>query len=145
MNYKVGDLVEVERLKTKDISSYKDFIKDVFGYDTSRKNIMKAMKKSIILVLRLDNKVISSITLDEEVDYVKDKRYYYASYFGVLTDYRRMGFATKIFEYVEELIKTNNIDYIELTSGNQRKEAHNFYSRHNFRVKDTTVFIKFYK
>ncbi len=137
--------MEVEKLKTKDINSYRNFIKDVFGYDPSRKNITEAMKKSMILVLKLDDKVIASITLDEEKDYIKDKRYYYASYFGVLTDYRRMGFATKIFEYVEELIKTNDIDYIELTSGNQRKEAHNFYSRHNFRVKDTTVFIKFYK
>ena len=137
--------MEVEKLKTKDINIYRNFIKDVFGYDPSRKNITEAMKKSMILVLKLDDKVIASITLDEEKDYIKDKRYYYASYFGVLTDYRRMGFATKIFEYVEELIKTNDIDYIELTSGNQRKEAHNFYSRHNFRVKDTTVFIKFYK
>ncbi len=137
--------MEVERLKTKDISSYQLFIKDVFGYDTSKKNIAEAMKKSIILVLKLENKVISSITLDEEKDFVKNKKYYYASYFGVLTDYRRMGFATRIFDYVEQMIKENNIDYIELTSGNQRKEAHNFYSKNNFRIKDTTVFIKFYK
>lgn len=137
--------MEVERLKTKDINSYQAFIKDVFGYDTSKKNITEAMKKSIILVLKLENKIISSITLDEEKDYIKNKKYYYVSYFGVLTDYRRMGFATRIFEYVEKMIKDNDIDYIELTSGNQRKEAHNFYSKNNFRIKDTTVFIKFYK
>lgn len=137
--------MEVERLKTKDITSYKEFIKDVFGYDANRKNILESMKSNIILVLKLESKVICSMTLEEKKDYVKDKRYYYVSYFGVLNDYRRMGFATKMFDYVENMIRKNNIDYIELTSGNQRKEAHNFYSKNNFRVKDTTVFIKFYK
>lgn len=137
--------MEVERLKTKDITSYKEFIKDVFGYDANRKNILESMKSNIILVLKLESKVICSMTLEEKKDYVKDKRYYYVSYFGVLNDYRRMGFATKMFDYVEDMIRKNNIDYIELTSGNQRKEAHNFYSKNNFRVKDTTVFIKFYK
>lgn len=137
--------MEVERLKTKDIDSYRNFIKDVFGYDVSKKNVSDAMKNSIILALKLDNKVIASITLEESKEYIKGKKYYYASYFGVLNDYRRMGFATKIFDKVEELVEKNKIDYIELTSGNQRKEAHSFYSKHNFRIKDTTVFIKFYE
>lgn len=136
--------MEVERLKTKDINSYKDFVKDVFGYTVTTKNITEAMKKNIILVLKLERKVIASITLEEKYEYIKGKKYYYATYFGVLNDYRRMGFATKIFEFVEEMVSKNNIDYIELTSGNQRKEAYNFYSKNNFRVKDTTVFIKFY-
>ena len=137
--------MEVELLKTKDISSYIEFIKDVFGYEASKKNIREAIKKSIILVIKSDNRVVASITLDEEKDFVKNKKYYFVSYFGVLNDYRRMGFATKIFDYVEEMANNKGIDYIELTSGNQRKEAHNFYSKHNFRIKDTTVFVKLYK
>lgn len=136
--------MEVERLKTKDIDSYREFVKDVFGYSSTKKNISEAMKNSTILVLKLDDKVIASLTLEEEKEYIKGKKYYYVSYFGVLNDYRRMGFATKLFEYVEQMAKENKIDYIELTSGNQRKEAHMFYSKNNFRVKDTTVFIKFY-
>ena len=136
--------MEVERLKTKDVNSYKEFIKDVFGYNVSKKNIIESMKNNMVLVLKLDDKVISSITLEQKTEYIKGKKYYLATYFGVLTDYRRMGFATKMFEYVEELVKKNKVDYIELTSGNQRKEAYNFYSKNNFRVKDTTVFIKFY-
>ena len=137
--------MEVERLKSKDIESYRKFIKEVFGYEASKRNIASSMKSNIILVLKLDNKVISSITLEEKREYIKGKKYYFATYFGVLNDYRRMGFATKIFDHVEELVKKNKIDYIELTSGNQRKEAHSFYSKHNFRIKDTTVFIKFYE
>ena len=38
----------------------------------------------------------------------------------------------------------NNINYIELTSGNHRKAAHYFYRNRNFKIKDTTVFIKIY-
>jgi len=55
-----------------------------------------------------------------------------------------MGYASKIFEKVEELAQKNNISYLELTSGNHRKAAHYFYKNNNFKIKDTTVFVKLY-
>ena len=61
-----------------------------------------------------------------------------------LKEYRRMGYAKRLFEEVEKLVKENNIKYVELTSGNHRKAAHYFYQSKDFKIKDTTVFVKIY-
>ena len=55
-----------------------------------------------------------------------------------------MGYANRLFEKIEELVKENNISHLELTSGNHRKAAHYFYQNNGFKIKDTTVFIKLY-
>lgn len=135
---------KVDTLKKKDIRSYIDFIKETFEYEPKAESIEKMMKKSKVLVIKDNDKVIASVVVDEYIEYIKDKKYYHLGYFGVLKDYRREGYASKLFDKVEEMVKENGIDYIELTSGNQRKNAHYFYKSKEFKIKDTTVFVKLY-
>lgn len=135
---------DVEFLKKKDIESYIDFIKETFGYEAQNESIEKMMKKSKVLIIKDGEKVIASVVVDEHIEYIKDKKYYHLGYFGVLKDYRREGYATKLFDKVEDMVKENGISYIELTSGNQRRGAHYFYKSKEFKIKDTTVFVKLY-
>ena len=136
---------KVEYLKKKDIKSYGNFIKEIFNYDIDRKAIEKLINDRIVLVIKDNNTVIASVTIEEKFEYVKNIKYYYLSYLGVLKDYRREGYASMLFDKIEELIKENDISYLELTSGNQRRTAHFFYKSKNFKIKDTSVFIKLYK
>lgn len=135
---------EIEYLKEEYISSYIEFVNDVFGYEPTVENIKKLIENEIVLVIMNDYKVIASITLEKKYEYIKGLNYYHVSYFGVLKQYRRMGYAKMLFNKVEELVKENDIKYLELTSGNQRTSAHYFYQANGFRIKDTSVFIKFY-
>ena len=135
---------DIELLKKEDIDAYSEFIVKVFDYDIDSASIEECIEKNNILIIKYDDKIIASLTYEERKDYVKNKRYYFISYFGVLKEYRREGLGTKLFDYLKEEIEKNNIDYIELTSGNHRKAAHYFYRNRNFKIKDTTVFIKMY-
>ena len=135
---------EVELLQKENIDSYIDFIKDVFGYESDKQSIEKLINKDKVLVIKNKDKVIASLILEEHFDYIKGQKYYHLGYFGVLKEYRRMGYANRIFEEAEKLVKENNIKYIELTSGNHRKAAHYFYQSKDFKIKDTTVFVKIY-
>lgn len=135
---------EVEYLKKEDIHSYIKYIKEVFDYDTEEENIIKLIDKNKILVIKNQDKIIASIVLEENYEYIKGEKYYRVSYFGVLKEYRRMGYANRLFEEVEKLVKENNIKYLELTSGNHRKAAYYFYQSKDFKIKDTTVFVKLY-
>ena len=135
---------EVETLKKKDIKSYVDFIKETFEYEPKVESIEKMMKKSKVLVIKDKDKVIASVVVDERTEYIKDKKYYYLSYFGVLKEYRREGHASKLFDKIEEMVKENEISYVELISGNQRRNAHYFYKSKDFRIKDATIFVKLY-
>ena len=135
---------KIEYLKKKDIQIYGDFIKEIFDYDINFESIEKLINENIVLVIKKDKKVVASAILEERFEYIKNKKYYHLAYLGVLKDYRREGYASKLFDKIEELVKKNNICYLELTSGNQRRAAHYFYKSKNFKIKDTTVFIKFY-
>lgn len=135
---------EVEYLKKENIDSYIRFIKEVFDYEPSKENIEKLLEHDTILVLMNGEKVIASVVLEEHYEFIKAQKYYHVGYFGVLKEYRRMGYANRLFEKIEELVKENNIKYLELTSGNHRKAAHYFYQSKGFKIKDTTVFVKIY-
>ena len=134
----------VEKLNKKDIKLYIDFLNQVFGYEPSLENIEKYLKDNIVLIIKKDDKVAASVSIKEEYDYVKNQKYYYINYLGVLKEYRREGFASKLFDEIDKMAKDNNIMYLLLTSGNQRRAAHFFYKSRNFKIKDTTVFIKLY-
>lgn len=134
----------VEYLNTSDISLYNDFIKEVFDYEINEEVVKKFLKKNKILVIKEDDKIIGSVTIEQRFEFVKNQKYYFLSYLGVSKKYRRMGYASRLFEKVEELVQKNEIKYIELTSGNQRRSAHYFYKSKNFKIKDTTVFVKLY-
>ena len=89
--------------------------------------------------------MVASVILEEITEYIKNQKYYYINYLGVKKNCRRNGYASKLFEKIEELVRENGINYIELTSGNQRRNAHYFYKSKNFKIKDTMVFVKIYK
>lgn len=135
---------EIEYLKKKDIDSYSEFIKEIFDYDINKEVIEKLIRKNKVLVIKDNDKVVASLVIEERFEYIKNLKYYYIGYLGVLKDYRREGYASKLFDEVERLAHENNIAYLELTSGNQRRIAHYFYKSKNFKIKDTTVFVKIY-
>ena len=135
---------EVELLQKENINSYIEFIEKIFEYKTEYDAIEKLINKDKVLVIKNKDKIIASLVLEECFEAIKNQKYYRLGYFGVLKEYRRMGYAKRLFEEVEKLVKDNNIKYIELTSGNHRKAAHYFYQSKDFKIKDTTVFVKLY-
>jgi ribosomal protein S18 acetylase RimI-like enzyme len=135
---------DVVLLKEENIKSYIEFILNVFGYEAKKEDIKELIKKDKVLVILNQDKVIASVILEECFDAIKSQKYYRIGYFGVLKEYRRMGYANRLFEEVEKLVKQNDIKNLELTSGNHRKAAHFFYQKNGFKVKDTTVFVKLY-
>ena len=145
-NYKEVDSVnkEVEILNKNDVDKYINFINDIFGYEAERELIEKSLRKNKILIIKKEEEIIASVTLEERLEYVKNLKYYFISYLGVKKEYRRKGYGSKLFEKIEELVKENQINYIELTSGNQRRIAHYFYKDKEFKIRDTMVFVKMY-
>ena len=136
--------MEVTKLTKEEIDAYSEFIVKVFDYDIDTSSIEECIEQNNILVIKDDDKIVASLTYEERKEYVKNKKYYFISYFGVIKEYRRKGLGTMLFDYLKKEIERNGISYIEITLGNHRKAAHYFYRSRNFKIKDTTVFIKFY-
>ena len=96
--------IEVETLKKKDIDSYIKFIDEIFGYEANSEAIEKMIKKNKVLVIKDNEEVVASVTLEERFEYIKNQKYYYISYLGVKKEYRRNHYASKLFAKVEELV-----------------------------------------
>ena len=126
---------KVEFLKKKDIKKYIEFIDNVFNYIADSKVIENLINSNTVLVIKDNDKIIASAMLEERFEYIKNKKYYYLSYLGVLKKYRREGYATKLFEKIDEMSRKNNINYLELTSGNHRRDAYYFYKSKDFKIK----------
>lgn len=135
---------DVQYLKKEDISNYIKFIKEVFDYEAKEEDIEKLINNDTVLIIKNQDKIIAAVTLEEHYEYIKSEKFYHIGYFGVLKEYRRMGYAKILFDKIEELVKENDIKYLELTSGNHRKAAHYLYQSRGFKIKDTTVFVKIY-
>ena len=134
----------IVELKKADIDNYIDFIKEVFDYDIKRENVERLIKKNKVLIIKEKDDILASAILEERYEYIKGSKYYFLSYLGVRKKYRRMGYASIIVDKINDLARENDIKYLELNSGNQRKSAYYLYQKNNFKIKDTTVFIKFY-
>ena len=136
--------MNVEMLKKKDIESYIKYIDLVFGYQPAFDQIEKMIKKNKVFIIKNKDDVVASASVEEKFEYIKGQKYFYITYLGVLKEYRRKGYASLIFSKIEDLAKQNNVNYLELNSGNQRRSAHYFYKSKNFKIKDTSVFVKIY-
>ena len=134
----------VQELKKSDIDSYIDFLREVFDYNVNAENILKLIKKNKVLIIKENDDIVASAILEERFEYIKDSKYYFLSYLGVRKKYRRMGYASILMDKINNIAKENGIKYLELNSGNQRKSAYYLYQKNNFKIKDTTVFVKFY-
>ena len=134
----------VQELKKSDIDSYIDFMREVFDYNVNAENILKLIKKNKVLIIKENDDIVASAILEERFEYIKDSKYYFLSYLGVRKKYRRMGYASTLVDKINNMAKENGIKYLELNSGNQRKSAYYLYQKNNFKIKDTTVFVKFY-
>ena len=60
--------MEVETLKKKDIDSYLSFIDEVFGFKSNKESIDKMIKKNKVLVIKDNEEVVASVTLEERYE-----------------------------------------------------------------------------
>ena len=73
-------MIEVEFLKKKDINLYIDFINDIFDYNTSSDSIEKLIRKNKVLIIKKEEKIVASATLEERFEYIKKQKYYHLTY-----------------------------------------------------------------
>ena len=120
-----------------DLFSLNKLLKDVYDLEKSCFN-----NKNIEIVAVLDNQVIGYLTINRLYDSVRDINYAFLNYVCVDKDYRNIGIASNMLNYVFDICNKLGIKYIELTSNSSRIEAKKLYRDSGFVVRDTNVFRK---
>lgn len=135
------------KLNNNDINSLYQLLNDIFNSGVKYDNLLKLVDNEDIIdiVARIDNKVVGHAMVEIRYDLFTNEKYFFLNYFCVDKLYRCKGIGNAMLEYLETLAKDNNIDFMRFTSGNKRLEAHTFYKNRGYTIRDTSVFIKYFK
>lgn len=138
--------LEIKELTLEYVESYINLLKNCFNNVADHPMIEKMLAdKNITTIIAVDSKkVVGAITIDKRFNYLKNIKFYILE--NVCTDdaYRGKHIATNILKEVEKRAIANQISYISFTSGNNRTIAHKFYLKNNYKIKDTSVFVKYF-
>jgi len=118
-----------------------DLIKKVFKIDEDI-NFFNLFDNQKILILKNKNEVVGTALITLKYDPFKNIKTYYLDYICIKENYQNQGLGKKLFEEVIKIAEKDNIDYIELTSKKERKNARKIYIDCGMKIKDTDLFIK---
>lgn len=138
---------EISNLQINDIDSLIELLQKIFNYKIFNYKSMCQLVNNdnvIDLVVKVDNKVIGHAMVEIHHDLFTNEKYFYLNNFCVDEEYRCKGIGNELFKLIEEYALKNNISFMRFTSGNYRKEAHQFYKSRGYTIRDTSVFIKYF-
>lgn len=140
-------MYHIKKLAKEDIESLYILLKDIFKSSVRKELLYNLIdnKDIIDIVCKIDNKVIGHAMVEVRYDLFTGDKYFYLNYFCVDKEYRCKGIGSKLLNELEKYAIDYNIDFMRFTSNNKRIDAHNFYKNRGYVIKDTSVFIKFFK
>ena len=138
---------KIERLKIEDINGLFNLLIDIFKTDIKIDNLYRLInnKDIIDLVAKVDNQVVGHAMVEVRYDLFTNDKYFYLNYFCVDEEYRCKGIGNSLLIELERLALEYNIHYMKFTSNNKRKNAHSFYKNRGYQIRDTSVFIKYFR
>lgn len=137
---------EISKLETNDVSKLIELLENVFGNKICFDSVMNLINNDevIDLVVRHNNQIIGHAMAEIRYDLFTNEKYFYLNYFCVHKDYRCRGIGQNLLLKIEKLAKEYSINYMKFTSGNKRIDAHRFYKNRGYKIRDTSVFIKYF-
>ena len=130
--------VEVRDYRESDLDSVNSILKEAF--DTNKKNFDDEIFHEVVACI--DEKVVGYLLLTKVLNPVKDSYYYLVDYVCVDSNYRGLGIGKKLLTYAEDIAKSDNSIYLQLTCSRFRKEAHKLYESSGYIKRDSDIFRK---
>ena len=140
-------MYQISKLDKNDIDSLYILLNDIFNSGVKKELLYYLIdNKNIIDIVAKDNeKVIGHAMVEIRCDFFTGEKYFFLNYFCVDKLYRCKGIGNELLKTLEQLALKNKIDFMKFTSNNKRIEAHKFYKNRGYTIKDTSVFIKYFK
>ncbi len=98
--------------------------------------------KYIQLVAVENNNVVGYVLVTRSNDPIVNRVNYWIDYVCVDKEYRGRGIAKKLLIRIEELARTENVQYLQLTSSRFREFARKLYIDLGFEIRESDIFRK---
>lgn len=130
-----------ELLKKEDNNQIVKLIKDCFNIDSDINNL-ESLNNSSFVVLKDNNIVVATSMITTIYDPFKNLKKAYIDYFCVNPSYQGKGIGNIFFDKIEEYLRNEDYNIIELTSRKERVNARSLYTSKGMSLIDTDVFRK---
>ena len=127
--------------KIDDVSALVQLM-DQLGYDITPATLAKNLQfyAPCVLVAELDEQVVGCIAYQILPLFHTEAKHLRIVSLIIDKQHRGKGIGKQLLQQIEERAK--GCEYVELTSGSHRKEAHQFYRKQNYSSEETVHFRK---
>ncbi len=94
------------------------------------------------LVAVLDDKVVGYVLISKDFDPIIKRVNYWIDYVCVDLEYRGRGIARKLLIKVEEMARSDDVLYLQLTSSRFRSSARKLYLDLGYEIRESDIFRK---
>ncbi len=94
------------------------------------------------LVAVLDDKVVGYVLVSKDFDPIIKRVNYWIDYVCVDLEYRGRGIARKLLIKVEEMARSDDVLYLQLTSSRFRSSARKLYLDLGYEIRESDIFRK---
>ena len=140
--------MEIRIARKEDSESISELMREL-GYKTSvdliREKIGEVVQSDIdqVFVAVIDNQVVGCVSCHLTQLFHQKGRAGRITSLVVLKNYRNTGIGTRLVKAADHFFQSNGCSGAEVTSGDHRKEAHDFYQNQGYKL-DERRFIKHY-
>lgn len=119
-------------------------VRELMYKTLSRKSTKKYVnsKSSFTVVADLDSDIIGVATVFIHDNELVDEKTYFVTNLCVSPDYQRIGVATKMIDYIEEIARKENIKYIYTLVPVKYYETNKLYEKLKYDIKNINCYRK---
>ncbi|MDE6149989.1 MAG: GNAT family N-acetyltransferase [Ruminococcus sp.] len=138
--------IEIRKALISDVDVLYKLNEDFNGKGTTQLELLKNSiinnEQEIVFIATADNKAVGFCCVQIFKSMCYSKYYLEITELYIDEKYRRLGIATKMFEYIEEYFKDKNIAGYQLFTGKTNYNAQAFYEKQGYIKSDEIMYRK---
>ncbi len=133
-------MINIRLMEKNDVDRVRELVFKVMSRKSGKKYINN--ETNFTIVAELDSEIVGVATIFIHDNEIIDEKTYFVSNLCVDPDYQRIGVATKLLDYIEDLGKQENIKYIYTLIPIKYYEANQLFERLNYDIKNMNCYRK---
>ena len=133
-------MIKVRLMEDKEVEEVREIVFKTLSRKSNKKYVNS--KTNFTVVAEVDSKIVGAATVFIHDNELFDEKTYFISNLCVLPDYQRMGVATRIVDYIEEVGKKENIKYVYTLVPVKYYETNKLYEKLYYDIKNINCYRK---
>ncbi len=130
-------------IQMEEIEEWISLLSESFPVQTTKEKIQKNLNEDHrILIAKKQDQLVGSILINKEKNFIENFVSFRLHNICVKKEFRNQKIATSMLREVDRIAREENIDFIDLTSSNNREVAQHVYLKNGYEKRESCLFRK---